>query len=248
MKISIITVCFNSAATINDTLRSVADQTHADIEHIVVDGASADQTLALVRANASDKLKLISEPDQGIYDAMNKGIAAASGEFVGFLNGDDMFAQASSVSDLVAAVRLADADAVYADLVYVRAGDTNAVVRFWRSGKFSASRLRFGWMPPHPTFYVRRELLQQVGGFDASMRIAADYDLMLRVLSRPGIRVAYVRNVLVKMRLGGASNQTLKGIFHKSREDLRALKSSRVGGWLALICKNLRKLPQFITR
>jgi len=248
MKISIITVCFNSATTISDTLRSVAEQTHADIEHIVVDGASADQTLAVVRANASDKLKLISEPDQGIYDAMNKGIAAASGEFVGFLNGDDVFAHASSVSDLVAAVRSADTDAVYADLVYVRAEDTNAVVRLWRSGKFSASRLRFGWMPPHPTFYVRRELLQQIGGFDASMRIAADYDLMLRVLSRPGIRVAYVGSVLVKMRLGGASNQTLKGILRKSREDLRALRRSRVGGWPALICKNLRKLPQFITR
>lgn len=244
MKISIITVSYNSGRTIGDTLTSVAMQSHRDIEHIIIDGASTDDTLAIARAQGAHVAKMLSEPDSGIYDAMNKGLALASGEFVGFLNADDMLA----TPDTIAAIALAaeTADVVCGDLVYVRQEQSDTVLRYWRCGPFASSRLRFGWMPPHPTFYVRRSLLTQIGGFHTRMRIAADYDFMLRCLCHPGLRVAYVPQVLVKMRMGGASNRSLQAILRKSREDLDALQRNRVGGILSLICKNLRKLPQFL--
>lgn len=246
MKISIITVAYNSGATIADTLRSVAAQSHPDIEHIVIDGRSKDDTLAIVRAHGARVAKLVSEPDDGIYDAMNKGLALASGDFVGFLNADDMLATPGVAASIVAAAA-PDIGAVCGDLVYVRKDTSNAVVRYWRCGSFSQSSLRFGWMPPHPTLYVRRSLLADLGGFDTRLRIAADYDFILRCLSRPGMRVAYVPKVLVKMRLGGASNRSLKAMLRKSREDLVALRQNKVGGLFALLCKNARKLPQFFS-
>jgi glycosyltransferase len=246
MKISIITVAYNSAATIADTLASVASQTHPDIEHIVIDGASRDATLEVVRAHGAHVARVVSEPDAGIYDAMNKGLRLASGELVGFLNADDMFAHAGVVALIAqAAERNPAADAVYGDLVYVRADRPDQVLRQWRSGKFSPSRLRFGWMPPHPTFYVRSDRLEGLGLFNTSMRIAADYDFMLRCLSRPQAQATYIQEILVRMRAGGASNRSLKAVVNKSREDLRALRQNGAGGWFALLCKNVRKLPQF---
>ena len=244
MRISIITVAYNSRATIADTLRSVAAQSHPDIEHIVVDGASTDDTLAVVRSHGAHVAQVVSEPDRGIYDAMNKGLALASGDFVGFLNADDMLASTDVVASIAAAA-VADTGAVCGDLEYVRKDRPEQVVRYWRCGPFAASRLRFGWMPPHPTLYVRRSLLAVLGPFDTRLRIAADYDFMLRCLSRPGMQVAYVPKVLVKMRTGGASNRSLSALLRKSREDLIALKRNDVGGLMTLLCKNARKLPQF---
>jgi glycosyltransferase len=244
MKVSIITVAYNSAATIANTLASVAEQTHADIEHIVIDGRSTDATMAIVEQHRAGLAHVVSEPDLGIYDAMNKGIALATGRIVGFLNADDVLNDADAVASIAAAAA-ASADVVYADLVYVRNDDLRRVVRRWRSGAFHRSRLRFGWMPPHPTFYVRRSLLQEIGGFDTSLRIAADYDLMLRCLARPATTVAYLPQVVVRMRTGGVSNATLASMMRKSREDLLALRRHRVGGWMTLLAKNLRKLPQY---
>ena len=246
MKISVITVAYNSAATIADTLRSVATQTHPDIEHIVIDGASTDDTLTVVKAHGKHVQVLVSEPDRGIYDAMNKGLALASGEFVGFLNADDLFASKDSVKLIVAAAESTACDAVYGDLAYVRADDVNTVVRLWRGGDFRRSRLRFGWMPPHPTFYVRREFLSRLGAFDSRMRVAADYELMMRCLVQVAVRTSYVPQLLVRMRLGGASNASIRALVRKSREDLHVMRRHRIGGWFTLICKNLRKLPQFI--
>jgi glycosyltransferase len=246
MKVSVITVCFNSAKTVADTLQSVASQTHADIEHLVIDGGSGDQTLNIVREQGHHVARVVSEPDFGIYDAMNKGIALATGDLVGFLNADDVFASPASVNRIATVAQTTEADAIYGDLVYVRADDTRAIVRRWRSGEFRRSRLSFGWMPPHPTFYVRRTLLQQVGGFDTRLRIAADYDLILRCLTQPRCRVAYVPEVLVRMRMGGASNRSIEAMWRKSREDLGAMHRTGVGGIGTLLCKNLRKLPQFL--
>ncbi len=245
MKISIITVAYNSARTIGDTLASVAGQTHYDIEHIVIDGASTDDTLAVVQSHGAHVRKTVSEPDGGIYDAMNKGLALASGDFVGFLNADDMLAAPTVIASIAAAASAPSIDAACGDLVYVRQDRSDAVVRYWRCGEFSQSGLRHGWMPPHPTLYVRRSLLAELGGFDTRLRIAADYDFMLRCLKRPGMKVAYVPKVLVKMRLGGASNRSLQAMLRKSREDLFALKQNKVGGLFTLLCKNARKLPQF---
>lgn len=246
MRISVITVAFNSAETIAETLQSIRSQTHPDIEHIVIDGASTDATLQVLDAHPREGRRVLSERDSGIYDAMNKGLALATGELVGFLNADDMLASADALAAIANAAAKGDIDAVFGDLVYVRQDRPDAVLRYWRCGPFAASRLRFGWMPPHPTFYVRRSLLAQVGGFDSRMRIAADYDFLLRCLQQPGLRVAYVPQVLVKMRTGGVSNRSLRAMVRKSREDLQALHRNRIGGIFALMCKNLRKLPQFL--
>lgn len=244
--ISVVTVCFNSEAHIADALRSVDTQTWPNLEHIVIDGASTDGTLHILEAHRREGRHVLSGPDGGIYDAMNKGLALASGDVVGFLNADDMLASPGAVATIAAAAASEDVGAVCGDLVYIRQDRPDAVLRYWRCGPFSTSRLRFGWMPPHPTFYVRRSLLAQVGGFDTRMRIAADYDFMLRCLSKPDLCVAYVPQVLVKMRMGGASNRSLQAMLRKSREDLEALRRNRVGGVLTLMCKNLRKLPQFL--
>jgi glycosyltransferase len=245
LKITIITVSYNSAATIAATLQSVAAQNYPNIEYIVVDGGSSDGTVSLLKAQGALIDQLISEPDCGIYDAMNKGLSMATGDMVGFLNADDLLATPEVVADIARAASSAQVDAVFGDLVYVRKDQPEQVLRYWRSGEFTRARLSFGWMPPHPTLYIRRSRLLQLGLFDLSMQISADYDFMLRLLCHPGIRVVYVPKVLVRMRMGGASNRSLGALLTKSREDLRALQQNSVGGLLTLVCKNVRKIPQF---
>lgn len=245
MKISVITVSRNNAGTIGDTLRSVAAQRHPAIEHLVIDGASTDGTLDVVRRVGRHVTHLVSEPDRGIYDAMNKGLRLATGDLVGFLNADDLLADDLAVTRLAEAAL--GADAVYGDLEYVRAADTSQVVRWWRSGSFEPAALRRGWMPPHPTFYIRPAAMRGEG-FDTGLRIAADYDFMLRHLTQPGLRVAYVPHVLVRMRTGGASNRSLRAVLRKMDEDRRVMQRHGVGGWLTLAGKNLGKLPQLVLR
>lgn len=247
MKISVITVAFNSVKTIGDTLASVASQTHPLVEHIVIDGGSTDGTLDLLHREGAHVARVVSGPDQGIYDAMNKGLRLASGDFVGFLNADDMFASRSVLAAIAhEAAAPARPDAIYGDLQYVATQPPHQIVRHWRSGPYSPARLGFGWMPPHPTFYLRRSRLEAIGEFDIGFRIAADYDFMLRCLNQPDFRVAYISEVLVRMRTGGASNRSLKALARKTTEDLTALRNNRIGGIPTLVCKNLRKLPQFI--
>lgn len=246
MKISIITVCFNSAATIADTLRTVDAQTWPNVEHWIIDGGSVDDTLRIVDEHRQPWRHVVSEADGGIYHAMNKGIARATGDYIGFLNADDMFETDGAVAAI--AGRAAEgADLVYGDLVYVSAEDTRQVIRHWRSGSFEPASLRSGWMPPHPTVYIRRNLLKQVGGFDTSLIVAADYDLMMRCLVRHHASAAHVPEVLVRMRAGGLSNGSLASILRKSREDLTVIRRHHLGGWLTLAFKNLRKLPQFMS-
>ena len=248
MKISVITTTYNSGSTIAETLSSIATQTHREIEHIVIDGASTDNTVALIRAHSHGVAKLISEPDKGIYDALNKGIANASGNVVGFLHADDLYAHPSVLADIAEAFADTGVCAVYGALPYVKQSDTSAVVRHWQSSPYSARRLAWGWMPPHPTLYVRRERYERIGGFDTRYRIAADYFRILQLFSLPGFKAVYLPQVLVKMRLGGASNRSLGNIVRKSGEDFDALRRSRVGalgGVGALVSKNLSKIGQF---
>jgi glycosyltransferase len=246
MKVSVITVSFNSSRTIADTLASVAAQTHPDIEHLVIDGASSDNTTEIVRRFGTRVARLVSEPDLGIYDAMNKGLALATGDVVGFLNADDLYADEGAVAAIVEAATHSGAHALYGDLNYVRANHLQSTVRVWRSQPFEPQRLRFGWMPPHPTLYVRRETIQSLGGFNTAYRIAADYDFVLRCFGNPDTTSCYIPRVLVKMRLGGASNRSLGALWRKSSEDLQVLRANGVGGLGSLLCKNARKLPQFI--
>lgn len=248
MKISVVTTTYNCVATVADSLASVAGQSHAECEHIVIDGASTDGTLGVLRERAQSLAVLVSEPDSGIYFGLNKGIARASGEVVGLLHADDVYAHAGVLAHIAEAFADPKVDAVYGDLEYVSQTDLDRVIRHWRAGEFQRERLGWGWMPPHPTLYLRRSLYDRFGLFDTRYRIAGDYDLMLRMLSQLSGRVVYLPEVLVRMRVGGASNRSLGRIARKSWEDYRALRANRIGGLGALAWKNLSKLPQFVRR
>jgi glycosyltransferase involved in cell wall biosynthesis len=245
IKISVITATWNCAGTVSECLASVAAQSWSPVEHVVIDGASRDDTLALLKQRRDQLAVLVSEPDRGIYDALNKGIARATGEVIGFLHADDVFAAPDVLAQVAKAFADPSVSAVYGDLQYVRESDVTRVVRHWRSGPFSERKLAWGWMPPHPTLYVRREWYERIGGFDTGYRIAADYFSVLRLFSQPGFKAAYLPRVLVKMRLGGESNRSLKNILRKSREDYHALRRTGVGGVGALAWKNLSKITQF---
>jgi glycosyltransferase len=216
---------------------------------VVIDGASSDGTLELLKSRQSQFAVLVSEPDEGIYDALNKGISSSSGDVIGFLHADDLYAHPNVLAQIAAEFEKdASVCAVYGDLQYVRKDDTSVVVRNWKSGTFSANRLAWGWMPPHPTLYVRREWYERIGGLDTRYRISADYLSVLQLFSQADFKEVYIPEVLVKMRLGGASNQTIKAIAQKSREDWDALRRTGVGafgGVGALLWKNLSKAGQF---
>lgn len=246
MKISLITATYNCAPTIRDCLRSVAEQEHSEIEHIVVDGASTDGTVEILQQWAGQIDQVLSERDRGIYDALNKGVSRASGEVVGFLHADDVFADARVLSEVAAAFQSPQVQAVYGDLTYVQKAHTDQVIRYWKSSPFQPSLLAKGWMPPHPTLYLRRQTYERFGGFDLSYQIAADYDFMLRILAKFEGQAVYLPRVLVKMRVGGKSNKSLQNVLRKSSEDLRALRSNQVGGVGSLILKNVTKLTQFL--
>ncbi|RYE70933.1 MAG: glycosyltransferase [Oxalobacteraceae bacterium] len=251
MKISVITATYNCGKTLPTTLESLAGQTHREIEHLVMDGGSRDDTMDIVKAWTAHPITAESGPDKGIYDALNKGIAKASGEIVGFLHADDVLQDAHVLEKIAKAFEDTAVQAVYGDLVYVAQDDLEKVIRTWHSGAFHVSRLRSGWMPPHPTFYARRSLYERLGGFDLRYRIAADYDNLLRLLSGSdgqGIRAAYIPEVLVRMRTGGVSNRSLRNILEKSREDLEIARRNRVGGVRTIVLKNLSKISQFWKR
>lgn len=203
MKISIITVAFNAAPTIADALISVATQTHPEIEHIVVDGASKDGTQAVVARNSSRVTKFVSEPDHGIYDAMNKGIGLATGEVVGFINADDFYADDTVLTRVAAAFSDPAVDACFADLLYVDQHDSRRIVRYWKSCAYRPGMFERGWVPPHPTFFARRSVYEKLGGFNLDFPLAADMELMLRFLAVHKIRSVYLPETLIKMRMGG---------------------------------------------
>jgi len=225
--VTVITVAYNSDATIGETLGSVARQTYSDVECLVIDGASNDQTVEAAKARAPLRTRIISEPDAGIYDAMNKGFRLASGEIIGFLNADDMFADDRVLSRVSAAFEDPDIEACFGDLFYVTENN-RSVVRYWKSRPFEPGYFARGWSPAHPTFYIRRSALERLGGFDLSYRLAADTEFMMRYLEKGGVRVAYIPQVQVRMRVGGATNRSLRTIFRQNQEILRALKQNAV--------------------
>lgn len=245
MRISIITAVFNRRDTIVEAVTSVQRQSYADIEHLVIDGGSTDGTLMILQSCLDGRTTLVSEPDKGIYDALNKGFARSSGDVIGLMHSDDFYADERVLERVAQAFADSAVDGVYGDLDYVARADPARIIRRWRSGIYQRSRLAHGWMPPHPTLFLRRSVIEQWGGFDTSFRIAADYDAMLRYLARGKIRVAYIPEVLVKMRMGGESNRSLSRILRKTREDYAALRRNEVGGLGALVLKNLSKVRQF---
>ncbi len=246
MRISVVTACYNRAATIADAMQSLRRQSFQGYEHIIVDGGSTDGTLRTIATLADDRTKLVSRPDQGIYDALNKGYERAAGDVIGVLHSDDYYASRFILTHVARAFQDPDVDAVYGDLHYVRADRPERVVRTWRAGAFTPAALSRGWMPPHPTLFLRRRVVDALGPYDTTYRIAADYDAILRYFGSEGFRAVYVPEVFVKMRLGGASNGSMSRILQKSREDLRAIQRHGVGGTATLFAKNASKIGQFI--
>ena len=221
MKISVVTVCFNAEKTIEDTIRSVLNQDFGGIEHIVIDGASTDGTKAVINKYESCIASSLSEPDEGIYDAMNKGIRLATGDVIGFLNADDIFADSGVLSRVASAFQESPVQACYGDVVFVR-DDPDKIVRHYRSSRFTPERLAYGWMPAHPALYLKRELFQLYGGFKTDYRIAADYELVARLFWLHRISYRYLPEVLVKMRIGGVSTRGIKSNYILSKEIVRA--------------------------
>ena len=246
-KISIITVSFNSAQTIGDTLKSLATQSYPNIEHIIVDCASTDQTMQIV-AGFPHVAQCISEKDEGIYFAMNKGIAMASGDVIGILNADDLYADEEVIARVAAVFEDSAVDATYADLVFVDREDVSKIVRTWKSGIFKRSSMYHGWMPPHPTFFVRRSLYEKYGLFNTILRSAADYELMLRFLLKNQINLSYIPQTIINMRQGGKSTASISNRIKANLEDRKAWKMNGLKPhFFTLILKPLRKIKQFIS-
>lgn len=250
-KISLITVSYNSAATIEDTIKSVASQKYGSTEYIVVDGLSSDDTPVILQRYSHVISRVISEKDSGIYDAMNKGIACATGDIIGLINSDDV------LSDDLVLQRVSqvfqenpDVEACYGDLCYVSQNDLKNTVRYWRSKPHKRGFFSKGWVPPHPTFYIRREVFEKYGGFDLNFDIAADFELMLRFMEVHQIKTVYLPNVLVRMRLGGTTNKSVKNIYLQNLEIRRALRKHDISSPLFnfIFYKLCSRLSQFAKR
>ena len=241
-------MCFNSETTIGQTIQSVNQQTYSNIEHVFIDGASKDNTLAVIDSNSQVESVVVSEPDEGIYDALNKGIKAATGDVIGFLHADDFFFHNHVLEKIAAGFAGAEIAGVYGDLQYVSQTDTTKVIRHWITREYSPGRLRRGWMSPHPTLYLRKYWHDRIGGFDTRYRISADYFFMLQLFTQPEFHALYIPEIFVRMRVGGESNRSLGNIIRKSSEDLDALRRSNVGGVGVLLAKNFRKFAQFFDK
>ena len=248
MKISVVTAVFNRAETVGESIESVQSQSYSNLEHVIQDGGSTDGTIDIIQQRSRSGTLFLSERDGGIYDAINRGIKRATGDVIGLMHSDDIFAHARVLESVANALAGSAVDGVYGDLQYVAADDPKRVIRYWRSGWYDSSLLHRGWMPPHPTLYLRREVFDRFGLYDTSFQISADYDAMLRYLVKGQIKLAYIPEVLVKMRVGGESNRSLGRILTKSREDLRALRNNGVGGLGTLAAKNISKISQFLVK
>jgi len=246
MKISIITVCRNSQDTIEHSIRSVLSQVDAEIEFIVVDGGSTDATLDIIRKYADRIQRIISEKDNGMYDALNKGIAVATGEVIGILHSDDYYSSPAILSGVLKAFATSGIDAVYGDLQYVSKSDPDKIVRNWIAGPYTEGLFLKGWMPPHPAFFAKADCYRKFGSFNTQFRTAADYELMLRFIHKHKIRLAYIPQVLVKMRVGGKSNVSIGNRIRANREDRLAWKVNGLSpNMFTLSMKPLSKLKQF---
>ena len=249
MKISIVTVAFNAAHTIADTLESVAAQTHPDIEHIVVDGASADDTLEVVKRHGKRVAKLISEPDQGIYDAMNKGLRLATGEVIGFLNADDVYADTGVLKRVSASMERDGLDALFGDAEFVSPRHPERPMRRYRSERFRPDRIAWGWMPAHPTLFLRRRLYERFGLFRTDYRIAGDFELVARMFHGGSLRYRHLPQVLVRMRTGGISTGGWRNTLLLNREVLRACRENGIPtSLLKILSKYPAKLLEFLHR
>jgi len=249
IEISLITICFNNESTIGDTLDSVIAQRYPELEYVIVDGGSTDATLEIIKSKQKPWFKVISEPDEGIYDALNKGIELSTGEVVGMLHADDVFADDNILNLVSKKFGETDCEALYGNLLYVNRQNLNKVHRKWVSGNYSRNAFKWGWMPPHPTFYVKKKLYENFGKFNLDLKSAADYELMLRFIHKNGISLGYLNHVMIKMRVGGTSNASLSNRLLANEEDQRAWEINHIKPyWFTRYLKPLRKVFQFIRK
>lgn len=251
MKVSIITATYNSEKTLEYCMNSVLSQTYAEIEYIIIDGNSKDNTVNLIasKAKASQNIIWTSEPDKGIYDALNKGIEKATGDIVGFVHSDDYLADDDCISKIVKAFKDHRVDGVYGNLHYVSFENPDVVIRNWVSQMFHPKLLKHGWMPAHPTLFLKRAVYETHGKFNLNYKIAADYDFILRIFNKSTYTFHYLPNTIVKMRVGGASNKSLKNLIQKTKEDFRAAKTNHLSFPLkVIVMKNLSKIPQWLNK
>lgn len=244
-KISIITVVRNSSDTISDCMRSVQSQTYPNMEHIIQDGCSTDGTLEIIEKLQTRTTHLVSESDMGLYDALNKAINRATGEIIGILHSDDFYADARVLEKVALLFEDTNIDGVYADLAYVSKNDTHKIIRKWKSGSYNIEKLYYGWMPPHPTVFLKKSIYDDFGLYNLEYKISADYDVMLRYMLEGKIKLHYLPIEVVRMRVGGVSNRSMSNILQKMREDLKIINSQDLWGIGTLVLKSLRKLGQF---
>lgn len=248
MKISIVTIAYNSAETIRDTIESVINQKDVDLEYIIIDGGSTDETCEIVKSYGDQIHHFVSEPDKGIYDGMNKGVSRATGDIIGVLNSDDFYYNDSVLAGVLEEFKTG-VDAVYGDLVYVNQTNTDKVTRTWISKAYNDGDFKKGWMPPHPTFFVKKEIYEKFGAYSLELRSAADYEFMLRVIHKHKIQLGYINEILVKMRVGGASNASIKNRVKANKEDRKAwqMNDLKMPPFL-FIQKPLSKIGQFLKK
>lgn len=248
LKITIITAVYNNHDHLEACFSSVFSQSYPNIEYIVVDGASTDGSVDIIKKYDGKITRWVSEPDRGIYDALNKGIAMATGDVIGLLHSDDLFNSSGTIRQIAETFEKTGCDATYGNLEYVSRNNPGQVIRFWKSAPYKPSLLKTGWMPPHPTLFVKRKWYMEKGTFRTDFRISADYDLILRLFSDSRFKTCYIDQVITRMRTGGASNRSLKNIYLKSKEDYIALRQTKVGGFVTLFRKNAQKILQFVKR
>lgn len=249
MKVSIITITYNSELTLVDTINSVLNQTYQDIEYIIVDGRSTDKTLSIIDSYKEKISKFISEKDKGLYDALNKGISMATGDVIGIIHSDDFYTSNNVIENIVNTFNINQADAVYADLYYVDKDDTNNIHRKWKSGNYKHGMFFNGWMPPHPTFFAKKSVYEKYGNFNLNLVSAADYELMLRFIHKNKIKISYLPEFIIKMRVGGKSNVSLKNRIRANNEDRKAWKiNGLIPHFYTLYAKPLRKIIQLFRK
>jgi glycosyltransferase involved in cell wall biosynthesis len=246
LKISVVTACYNNQSTIQDTIRSVLDQSYRNIEYIIIDGQSNDGTVDIIKSFGDRISKFVSEPDAGMYDAINKGLKLASGEIVGILNSDDFFYDSNVIMKIVESFNIHDIDAVYGDAIFVKPLNTNKIVRYYSSKNFCASRFRFGFMPAHPTFYVKRKYFEEFGYYKTDYTIGADFDLLVRFLYVNHLKYKYIEMPFLIMRMGGISNKNIVSKITLNKEIARACRENNLStNYFLIYSKYITKIFEF---
>lgn len=248
LKISIITSTYNSESTLEQTFHSLYEQAYSNLEHIIIDGGSTDSTIKIIEKFKNANTIFISEPDDGVYDAFNKGLAEATGDIVGFLHSDDMFASSDVLSSIAEEFEKNNVDFIYGDLCIIKRNDENSIIRYWKSEPYVDGMLNNGWMPPHPTLFIKNAVYKKLGLYDKSYNISADYLFIINLFQAPNLEFSYMNKIITKQRVGGVSSRNLKSIILKSSEDLNIIRKNSLGGISVLIKKNFYKLRQLIIK